>query len=165
VSFSCSYALYRKTNETSDGKLSIGVTDKSSDNDENIYKENVTNNYIMEDSNLYSTNDMEDSESDKTLDAVNALSDIYNKDTGDSDNTSTTEDNNDSSDIQISNRKNYIVREFNGYVAVFTISNSLYEFTDIVVDELDSDLKKRVKNGILFEKEEELYTFLESCSS
>jgi hypothetical protein len=167
VSFSCSYAVYKKSNETSDNRLTIGETDKSSDNTENISEENETNKYVMEDISLYSTNDM-DNVSDITSDAVNALSDSYNTANSAVDDTPTAKDNienTETTENKISNGKNYIVRDYNGYVAVFTVSNSLYEFTDILVENLDSDLKKRVKNGILFEKEEELYTFLESCSS
>ena len=53
----------------------------------------------------------------------------------------------------------------NGYVAVFTEKGSLYEFTDIRMDQLENDMKKRIENGIKFQKAKELFTFLESCSS
>ncbi len=60
---------------------------------------------------------------------------------------------------------NFLVSELNGYIAVFTDTGSLYEFTDIKLDSLESDVRKRVKNGIKFQKAKELFTFLESCSS
>lgn len=59
----------------------------------------------------------------------------------------------------------FLVNELNGYVAVFTADGSLYEFTDIQISDLDSILKNRIINGIKFQKEKELFTFLESCSS
>lgn len=59
----------------------------------------------------------------------------------------------------------FLVNELNGYVAVFTANGSLYEFTDIRIDDLDNVLKNRIINGIKFQKEKELFTFLESCSS
>lgn len=59
----------------------------------------------------------------------------------------------------------FLVNELNGYVAVFTANGSLYEFTDIRINDLDNVLKNRIINGIKFQKEKELFTFLESCSS
>ena len=59
----------------------------------------------------------------------------------------------------------FLVNELNGYVAVFTANGSLYEFTDIRINDLDNILKNRIINGIKFQKEKELFTFLESCSS
>ena len=59
----------------------------------------------------------------------------------------------------------FLVNELNGYVAVFTANGSLYEFTDIRIKDLDNILKNRIINGIKFQKEKELFTFLESCSS
>lgn len=59
----------------------------------------------------------------------------------------------------------FLVNELNGYVAVFTANGSLYEFTDIRIKDLDNVLKNRIINGIKFQKEKELFTFLESCSS
>jgi len=59
----------------------------------------------------------------------------------------------------------FLVNELNGYVAVFTANGSLYEFTDIQIKDLDNVLKNRIISGIKFQKEKELFTFLESCSS
>lgn len=59
----------------------------------------------------------------------------------------------------------FLVSDLNGYVAVFTEKGSLYEFTDIRMDKLENDMKKRIENGIKFQKAKELFTFLESCSS
>lgn len=59
----------------------------------------------------------------------------------------------------------FLVSDLNGYVAVFTEKGSLYEFTDIRMDHLENDMKKRIENGIKFQKAKELFTFLESCSS
>ena len=59
----------------------------------------------------------------------------------------------------------FLVNELNGYVAVFTANGSLYEFTDIRIKDLDNVLKNRIINGIKFQQEKELFTFLESCSS
>ncbi len=59
----------------------------------------------------------------------------------------------------------FLVSDLNGYVAVFTEKGSLYEFTDIRMDQLENDMKKRIENGIKFQKAKELFTFLESCSS
>ncbi len=60
---------------------------------------------------------------------------------------------------------NFLVGELNGYVAVYTSSGSLYEFTDIRVDLLEDSVKERIKDGIKFQKAKEMFTFLESCSS
>lgn len=59
----------------------------------------------------------------------------------------------------------FLVSDLNGYVAVFTEKGSLYEFTDIRMDQLENNMKKRIENGIKFQKAKELFTFLESCSS
>ena len=60
---------------------------------------------------------------------------------------------------------NFLVGELNGYVAVYTNTGSLYEFTDIKVDLLEDSVKERIKAGIKFQKAKEMFTFLESCSS
>ena len=63
----------------------------------------------------------------------------------------------------------FLVSDLNGYVAVFTEKGSLYEFTVRFVlsqtADLENNMKKRIENGIKFQKAKELFTFLESCSS
>lgn len=71
----------------------------------------------------------------------------------------------ETTDSETDDAYQYWVRSLNGYVAVFTSSGSLYEFTDILLADLDKDVRERIRNGIKFQKEKELFTFLESCSS
>ncbi len=66
---------------------------------------------------------------------------------------------------QTENPNTFYAKEYNGYVAIFNHTNSLYEYTDISVEMLDDVVKKRIKEGIYFENIEELFAFLESYSS
>ncbi|WP_099467633.1 hypothetical protein [Konateibacter massiliensis] len=63
------------------------------------------------------------------------------------------------------NYKYYMVAE-NGYVTVYYIDKStVYEYTNIVVDELPDELKEEVQNGKYISSLDDLYNFLENYSS
>lgn len=67
--------------------------------------------------------------------------------------------------LPVENENVFCAREYEGYVAIFNYTNSLYEYTDISIDSLDAEMKKKIKEGIYFENIEELFAFLESYSS
>lgn len=112
-----------------------------------IYK----NTYTYSDEIISSKKEAEETTEEKNEEAAAAVKNSDNKETE-------TEDT-DEPDY------NYLVGELNGYIAVYTSSGSLYEFTDIRVDLLEESLKERIKEGIKFKKAKEMFTFLESCSS
>lgn len=61
--------------------------------------------------------------------------------------------------------KYYLIGE-NGLVTVYYVDKStIYEYTDIVVDELPDDLKEEVINGKYISTVDDLYNFLENYSS
>ena len=60
----------------------------------------------------------------------------------------------------------FILKELNGFVAVYLQDGStIYEYTNIVVDQLPFDVKKEIKIGKQIQTLEELYGFLENYSS
>lgn len=61
--------------------------------------------------------------------------------------------------------KYYMIGE-NGYVTVYYIDkNTVYEYTNIAVDSLPSDLQEEIQNGKYIISLDELYNFLENYSS
>lgn len=60
----------------------------------------------------------------------------------------------------------YYLMELNAYVAVYLHDKqTIYEYTNIPVDELPEELKEEIRTGKYVETEEELYGFLENYSS
>lgn len=60
----------------------------------------------------------------------------------------------------------FYLAEKDQYVVVYNSDKvTLFEMTDILVDELPSDLSVQIKNGMYITNEADLYDFLESYSS
>ena len=60
----------------------------------------------------------------------------------------------------------YYLYDVNGYVVVFlSDKKTIYEYTDILTEDLPSSLVKEMKNGKYVKNLEELYGFLENYSS
>lgn len=60
----------------------------------------------------------------------------------------------------------YYLKELNGYVVVYlSDKKTAYEYTDIPMNGLPSDLQKEIRNGKYIETSEALYGFLENYSS
>ncbi len=137
LSFFCSYGIYKKTTGYSDAsEKQAGIRD-----------------YL----NLAENQENKTQASDAKTEAPETVEAITKKQK------ETSQTNTSEADTEA--EYNFLVSELNGYIAVFTDTGSLYEFTDIKLDSLESDVRKRVKNGIKFQKAKELFTFLESCSS
>lgn len=59
----------------------------------------------------------------------------------------------------------FFVKESRGYLVICHRDGKIYDFTNILVDNLDVRTKKLVKEQISFKNVAELYAFLESCTS
>ena len=59
----------------------------------------------------------------------------------------------------------YFVKEKNGYLVICYRDGTIYDYTNISVETLDTTTRKLIKEQISFSGAEELYTFLESCTS
>ena len=60
----------------------------------------------------------------------------------------------------------YYLYERNGYVVVYLSDRkTIFEYTDIIFQDLPELLKKEIKNGKYIPNEEELYGFLENYTS
>ena len=60
----------------------------------------------------------------------------------------------------------YYLKDLNGYLAVYLQDGqTLYEYTDISVQELPEELQEEIISGKRIETTEELYGFLENYSS
>ena len=60
----------------------------------------------------------------------------------------------------------YYLKELNGYVVVYlNDKKTVYEYTDISLEDLPENLQKEVQNGKYIETSESLYGFLENYSS
>ena len=69
-------------------------------------------------------------------------------------------------DGQATKKNCYYLMKLNEYVVVYESDRkTIYEYTDIVYEELPSLLKQEIKNGKYMENLEELYGFLENYSS
>ena len=141
LSFFCSYGIYKKTTGYSDAsEKQAGIRDYLT------LAENQENKTQASDAKT---------EAPETVEAI----------TKKQKETKQTDASNRDAEETAEAEYNFLVSDLNGYIAVFTDTGSLYEFTDIKLDSLESDVRKRVKNGIKFQKAKELFTFLESCSS
>ena len=60
----------------------------------------------------------------------------------------------------------YMIREVNGLLVVYKNDNTtIFLETNISVSTLEQSTLQKLEQGIYFSNEEELFTFLESCSS
>ncbi len=60
----------------------------------------------------------------------------------------------------------FFLKESNGYVVVYlSDGKTIYEYTDILFEELPEKVRTEVRNGKYIEDQEELYGFLENYSS
>ncbi len=60
----------------------------------------------------------------------------------------------------------YYLKNVNGYVAVFlSDKETVYEYTDIICEELPKKVQEELVNGKYIETQEALYGFLENYSS
>lgn len=60
----------------------------------------------------------------------------------------------------------FYLRELNGFVAVYqNDKKTVYEYTNIRVDDLPEELRKEIQSGKKIESTEKLYGFLENYSS
>lgn len=60
----------------------------------------------------------------------------------------------------------YLLRNHNGYVAVYELpANEIYEYTDVIMEILPAGLQEEIHDGKYLRDEEELYNFLENYTS
>lgn len=60
----------------------------------------------------------------------------------------------------------YYLAELNGYVVVYQEDrNTVYEYTDILVNELPDQIRNEVRSGMKIEGSDKLYGFLENYTS
>lgn len=71
-----------------------------------------------------------------------------------------------SADGQAFDSSGYYLYEVNGYIVVYrNDKRTVYEYTDIIYDELPQLIQKEIKNGKYVEDIDELYGFLENYTS
>ena len=71
-----------------------------------------------------------------------------------------------STDGNVYDKECFYLYNLNGYIVVYENDHqTIYEYTNIVVDELPENLQKELKNGKYIPNQEELYGFLENYSS
>ena len=60
----------------------------------------------------------------------------------------------------------YMLRNYNGYVAVYELpADEIYEYTDVILEILPAKLQEEIQEGKYLKNEEELYNFLENYTS
>lgn len=60
----------------------------------------------------------------------------------------------------------YMLRNYNGYVAVYELpSEEIYEYTDVILEILPAKLQEEIQEGKYLKNDEELYNFLENYTS
>ncbi len=63
-------------------------------------------------------------------------------------------------------RYEFMLRNHNGYVAVYQLpEHELYEYTDVIMEILPTELQEEIHDGKYLRNEEELYNFLENYTS
>lgn len=62
-------------------------------------------------------------------------------------------------------REGYFIKESDGYLVICYRDGTIYDYTNILIDTLDIATRKLVKEQVSFSSTEELYAFLESCTS
>ena len=139
LAFCCSYTIYQKTDSFSDDSYAVETIIGKGRSGK---RQEIQNDSISEEKTS-----TEKTSAEETTTGERSLSEDA------------------STQMAATDSYRFLVNELNGYVAVFTANGSLYEFTDIRIKDLDNILKNRIINGIKFQKEKELFTFLESCSS
>lgn len=139
LAFCCSYTIYQKTDSFSDDSYAVETIIGKGRSGK---RQEIQNDSISEEKTS-----TEKTSAEETTTGEQSLSEDA------------------STQMAATDSYRFLVNELNGYVAVFTANGSLYEFTDIRIKDLDNILKNRIINGIKFQKEKELFTFLESCSS
>jgi len=71
-----------------------------------------------------------------------------------------------STDGPIFEKECFYLHNCNGYIVVYASDHqTVYEYTNIVIDELPEILQKEIENGKYIGTKEELYGFLENYSS
>ena len=71
-----------------------------------------------------------------------------------------------SPDLELKSNLTYVVKEYNGNVAVFVSGKDLpFRITDVSLDELPSGDQKLLKTGIIVSTQEELNSILEDYCS
>ena len=59
-----------------------------------------------------------------------------------------------------------MLRNYHNYVTVYTLpEDTLYEYTDVILDVLPEETKEKIRQGKYLRNEEELYNFLENYTS
>lgn len=144
LAFCCSYTIYQKTDSFSDDSYAVETIIGKGRSGK---RQEIQNNSISEEKTSTEKTSTEKTSAEETTTGERSLSEDA------------------STQMAATDSYRFLVNELNGYVAVFTANGSLYEFTDIRIKDLDNILKNRIINGIKFQKEKELFTFLESCSS
>lgn len=60
----------------------------------------------------------------------------------------------------------FVLRNYHNYVTVYTLpEDTLYEYTDVILDVLPEETKEEIRQGKYLRNEEELYNFLENYTS
>ena len=144
LAFCCSYTIYQKTDSFSDDSYAVETIIGKGQSGK---RQEIQNDSISEEKTSTEKTSTEKTSAEETTTGERSLSEDA------------------STQMAATDSYRFLVNELNGYVAVFTANGSLYEFTDIRIKDLDNILKNRIINGIKFQKEKELFTFLESCSS
>lgn len=144
LAFCCSYTIYQKTDSFSDDSYAVETIIGKGRSGK---RQEIQNDSISEEKTSTEKTSTEKTSAEETTTGERSLSEDA------------------STQMAATDSYRFLVNELNGYVAVFTANGSLYEFTDIRIKDLDNILKNRIINGIKFQKEKELFTFLESCSS
>ena len=66
----------------------------------------------------------------------------------------------------ISEEYEYLLRNHDGYVAVYQLpENEIYEYTDVIMEILPARLQEEIHDGKYLRNDEELYNFLENYTS
>ena len=60
----------------------------------------------------------------------------------------------------------FVLRDYHNYVTVYTLpEDTVYEYTDVILDVLPEDIRAEIRQGKYLQNEEELYNFLENYTS
>ena len=59
----------------------------------------------------------------------------------------------------------YVIKDYEGYLTVFTSEGKIYEYTSILTTDLPETLQEGIDSGIQVDKIEDVYGFLENYSS
>ena len=60
----------------------------------------------------------------------------------------------------------FVLRNYHNYVTIYTLpDDTLYEYTDVILDVLPEETREEIRQGKYLRNEEELYNFLENYTS